>query len=112
LDSLIFLVEKRSGEVKARGCANGSKQRSYIKKEDAASPTVSTDSIFITAAIEAHEQRDVALVDIPGAYLHAETDENVMMCFKGVLAELLVKIDPDCTGSTSPARRRVRRYCT
>jgi hypothetical protein len=27
LSSLMFLTEKRSGEVKARGCADGSKQR-------------------------------------------------------------------------------------
>jgi hypothetical protein len=33
--SLMFLTEKRSGEVKARTCANGSVQRTHIAKEEA-----------------------------------------------------------------------------
>eukprot|EP00978_Attheya_sp_CCMP212_P046873 scaffold416585_cov22-Attheya_sp.AAC.1 len=44
MESLIFLVEKRDGTIKARTCANGSTQREYIDCEDAASPTASTDS--------------------------------------------------------------------
>ena len=45
LESLMFLIKKRCGRIKARACANGSKQRVYIRKEDAASPTVGTDSV-------------------------------------------------------------------
>ena len=44
------------------------------KNEDAYLPTVATDSFFITAAVGAHEGRDVATFDIPGVYLHTETD--------------------------------------
>jgi hypothetical protein len=43
LSSLIFLKEKSSGEIKSRTCINGAPQRDYIRKEDAASPTASTD---------------------------------------------------------------------
>ncbi len=94
LESLIFLTKKRCGRIKARACANGSKQRSYIAKENAISPTVATDSVFITSAIEAHERRRVMTMDIPGAFLHAETDEEIHMLLRGQLAELMVKIDP------------------
>ena len=94
LESLIFLTKKRCGRIKARACANGSKQRSYIPKENAISPTVATDSVFITSAIEAHEGREVITMDIPGAFLHAETDEEIHMLLRGQLAELMVKIDP------------------
>ena len=66
LESLIFLVEKKDGRIKARHCANGSKQRNWIDPEDAASPTVMTDSILLTAGIEAKENRDVATWDIVG----------------------------------------------
>eukprot|EP00804_Cyclotella_cryptica_P018944 CCRYP_006454-RB/>CCRYP_006454-RB protein AED:0.46 eAED:0.47 QI:0/0/0/1/0/0/2/0/139 len=52
LESLIFLTKKRYGSVKARACANRSKQRSFIQKENAASPTVGTDNVFITSIIE------------------------------------------------------------
>jgi len=94
LESLIFLVEKRDGRIKARACANGSTQRSYINKEDAASPTASTEAILITAAIEADEQINVMTVDIPNSFV-ANNQERVMMKIKGPLAEMLITIDPE-----------------
>ena len=79
LESLMFLEEKRSGKIKGRMCANGSIQRSRYKKGEAMSPTVSNDAVLITSAIDAHEGRDVAVLDIPGAFLHAEMDDVVYM---------------------------------
>jgi hypothetical protein len=67
MESLIFLVEKEDGRIKARACANGSNQREYVNKEDSASPTVATESILLTAAIEAKEGRDVMTANIPNA---------------------------------------------
>ena len=92
--SLMFLKEKRDGEIKGRTCADGRKQREEFSKEDATSPTVSTESIFLTALIEALEGRDVACFDIPDAFLHAENDEEVFMMLKGRLAELMVMVNP------------------
>jgi hypothetical protein len=46
LTSLMLLTQKRTGEVKARGCADGSAQRDHIEKEEATAPTVASDSIF------------------------------------------------------------------
>eukprot|EP00977_Amphora_coffeiformis_P026426 scaffold26225_cov107-Amphora_coffeaeformis.AAC.1 len=60
LESLIFLNEKRDGTIKARHCANGSTQRSYMAREEVSSPTVSTESTLLTGVIEAMEGRDVA----------------------------------------------------
>eukprot|EP00957_Ditylum_brightwellii_P115640 8820673-Ditylum_brightwellii.AAC.1 len=74
---LMFLKEKRSGEVKGRGCADGRKQRVYKTKEEAHAPTVSTEAMFLTAIIDAMEGRDVAIVDIPGAFTQAKIDELV-----------------------------------
>ena len=54
-ESFMFLTEKRDGSVKGRLVYNGAGTRSYITKEDSASPTVSTESLFITSAIDAHE---------------------------------------------------------
>jgi hypothetical protein len=65
--------------VKGRGCADGRKQRKYIAKEDASSPTVATESVFITAVIDAEEGRDVAVVDIPGAFMQANMDEETIV---------------------------------
>ena len=57
LSSLLFLKEKQCGKIKGRACVNGAPQRAYIPKEDAASPTVSTELMFITSAIMASEKR-------------------------------------------------------
>ena len=53
LASLMFITEKRNGDIKARKIADGSKQRTYdgYKKSDDSSPTVATDSIFLTGVI-------------------------------------------------------------
>lgn len=56
------------------------------------------DSVMITSAIDAHEERYVVTMDIPGAFLHADQDEEVIMLLRGQLAELMVKIDPGLHG--------------
>ena len=95
LESLIFLTEKRDGRIKARACANGSKQRKWMSRENTSSPTVSLQSVFITCAIEAHEGRDVAIVDIPNAFVQTpHVGETVYMKIRGELANILVQTCP------------------
>jgi Reverse transcriptase (RNA-dependent DNA polymerase) len=94
LQYLMFLKEKRDGTIKGRGCADGRKQREYTNKEEASSPTVAIESVFLTSVIDAHEGRDVATVDIPGAFMQADMDDVVHMKLEGTMAELLVKLDP------------------
>jgi hypothetical protein len=53
-------------------------QRAYIPKEEAASPTVSTELTFITAAIAASKRRKVRCYDIPNAFMNTDVDENVL----------------------------------
>jgi hypothetical protein len=95
VSSLMFLKEKRDESIKARFCADGRKQRGDWTKQDTTSPTVATESVFLTAVIEAHEGRDVGCFDIPGAFLHADCDENITMILKGRLAELMVQVAPN-----------------
>ena len=73
---------------------NGAPQRSYISKEDALSPTVANESVFITSVIAANEKRFVRCYDVPGAFLHTESDENLLMVLRGELAEIVVHIAP------------------
>eukprot|EP00957_Ditylum_brightwellii_P028719 2169049-Ditylum_brightwellii.AAC.1 len=40
------------------------------------------------------EGRDVATVDIPGAFMQAEMDDTVHMKIEGTMAEILTKLDP------------------
>jgi hypothetical protein len=91
---LMFLTKKRCGRVKARGCADGRKQRETTAKEDASAPTVAIESVMLSATIDAMEGRDVATVDIPGAFMQADIDEVVHVKFEGEMAEMLVRLDP------------------
>lgn len=100
MESLIFLTEKRDGTIKARHCANGSTQRSYMEREEVTSPTVSTESIMLTAVIDAKEGRDVATCDIPNAFIQTEVQERdkdgnrMIMKIRGACVEILCQIDP------------------
>ncbi len=94
LTSLIFLKEKQDGNIKARSCANGSVQREHVAKEEAVAPTVALESNFVTATIDAKEKSEVVTVDIPGAFLHANNKDYVIMKMNGLLAELMVTMDP------------------
>ena len=91
----MFLKHKRDGKLHGRTCADGSTQRGKYEKEDAASPTVAVESVIITSVVDAKEGRDVAIVDIPSAYLHADMDDEVHMRLTGKLAELLVATAPE-----------------
>ena len=68
--SIMFLKEKRNGEIKGRACGDGRIKQEKIKNDDADSLTVATESVFITAVVDAHEGWDGATFDIPGDYLH------------------------------------------
>ena len=90
----MFLKMKQDGIVKGWGCADGRKQHTYIKKNESISPTVATESLFISCIIYAKERCKIATVEIPGAFLQADIDEIVHVRFEGILAELLTNIDP------------------
>ena len=66
----------------------------YIAKEEATTPTVTLDAIFIQSTIFAHEWRDVATCNIPGAFLQVDNPNYVIMRLDGILAELMVKVAP------------------
>ena len=99
LESLIFLAEKRDGRVKGRACTNGALQSDYIPKEDAASPTISTESILLTGTIEAKERRDILTSDVPHAFVQTDMEkidnEKVIMKIRGPLVEMLISLDPE-----------------
>jgi hypothetical protein len=94
LEYLMFIKKKRCGRIKGRGCADGRKQREYTSKEEASSPTVSIEALMLLCVINATEKRDVATVDIPGAFMQANMDKLVHMRLEGTMAELVVKLDP------------------
>jgi hypothetical protein len=64
LNYLMFLNEKRDGVIKGRGCADGCKQRAFIEKEQASSPTVSLEALLLTCVIDALEKRYIATTEL------------------------------------------------
>ena len=89
---------KRCGTVKGRSCLNGSKQRRYLgPDESVASPTVSIEGLMASLVIDAYEDRDVVIFDVPGAYLHAELpkDNLILMKLKDEFVDIMCKVNPD-----------------
>jgi len=69
LQSHMFIVKKRDGNTKARVVTGGNLQRCHVTKEESSSPTVSTESVILTLIVDAHEERDVAIIDILNAFI-------------------------------------------
>ena len=88
----MFLKEKWNGDIKGRGCADGRPQRLYKSKEETASPTIITESLFITCSMEAREGRDVAIVDIPGTFLQTAASKDTFIKLQGSMVHTLVAI--------------------
>ena len=102
MEALMFLTEKRDGTIKGRMVYNGKPTREWLGKEDSASPTAALESIFMTAAIDGHERRDVMTADIPNAFIQADMPkskqqhgERVMMKITGILVDMLVSLNPE-----------------
>jgi hypothetical protein len=90
---LMYLKRKRCGRIKARGCADGRKQRLWKTKDETSSPTVRLESLFLSTMIDSHERRKVITCDIPGAFMQADIDEVVHVKFEGDIAKLLAQVD-------------------
>ena len=70
LQAVNLIKEKYNGDLKGKTCADGSKQRKYLKQDESmASPTAGLESLFATLLIDAYEGRDIGTYDVPGAYL-------------------------------------------
>ena len=90
----MFLKEKRDSSIKVRGCADGQSQWDYMTKTETSSPMVSLEAMMLSCAIDAREGRYVTVTDIPGAFLHADMNQDVHMLLEGTIMELMVKLEP------------------
>ena len=77
--------------------AGGNQQRGYIDKQDANSPTVATESILLSCIIDARKTRDVAVIDIPNAFVQTvieEEKDKFIMRLHGDVVDILCKLAP------------------
>ena len=116
LESLTFLVQKIDGRMKARTCANGSAQREWMDKVDAASPTAAIESIFLTAVAEAKEGRKAITVDTPNAFTQTDVGndkdgDRIMMKMRGPMVDMLVRLDPELHGDKAVVEGKSKVLC-
>jgi hypothetical protein len=79
----------------------GNKQQGYITKEDASSPTVSVEADLLACIIDANKKRDIAIVDIPNAFIQTiveDEKDKALICIHGPLVDILVSIAPSVYG--------------
>jgi hypothetical protein len=94
----MFLKQEREGKIKGRIVTGGNNQQDYISKEDASSPTVDMESVVLSCIIDAEEERDVAVVDIPNAFVQTRVENKKDMALiniRGIIVDILVEIAPD-----------------
>ena len=98
LEAVNLIKEKRDGKIKGCTCANGSQQRRYLRDDESvASPTVFLEAILCTLLIDAFEERDVAIFDVPGAYLHAKMpkDKQILMKLRNTFVDIMCNVNPE-----------------
>ncbi len=72
-----------------------------ITKEDASSPTVSSEAVMLTCVIDATKKRNVAVVDISIAFIPTVVEDEKDRAFihiRGLLVDILGSIAPDVYG--------------
>jgi hypothetical protein len=90
LESHLFLKEKRDTTVKGQMVAGGNKQHGTMDKQDASFPTAALELVLLTAVIGAKEGCDVAVIDIPNAFVQTRLEnkeDKAVMRLRGKLAE-------------------------
>ena len=87
----MFLKQKRNKTIKGQ-------MRGTIDKEDAAFPTAALESVLLISTIDDAEERDVAVIDIPNAFIQTRIkndEEKVVLRLRGKLTDLLIKTVPE-----------------
>ena len=83
LKAVNIIKKKQCGKIKGKTCTKRSKQRDHISKDDDFfSPIASLGSILMKLIINVWEEREVAVANIPGAYLKKEFPARKIVTLK------------------------------
>ena len=98
LRSSMFITEKLDGagkhlKWKARMVADGSMQDKKLYLESSSS-TIDAVAVKAILKIAAVEKRNIMVIDVTGAYLHAKMDQEIYMLIKPNIASILAKLSP------------------
>ena len=95
---IVRCIQKQDKSIKGRMVAGGNNQRGHINKIDATSSTAALESVLLTSTIDAKEVRDVAIIDIPNAFVTTRIEDKkdiFTVRLRGKLAELMVATAPE-----------------
>ena len=91
---MMFLQEKRTGNIKGRASAYVQPQRKTSQKGGMSAPTVETELVLITTCIDAMENCDVAIADVHRAFLTEHIYKEVHMLLDDEMADEMQRIFP------------------
>ena len=89
-----LIKEKRDGRLKDRSVADGRPQHVFYTKEETSSPTVTPESVLLSALIDAVEDQHVVVADVTGAYLNADMDDFVLIRLSGEDVDMMCNANP------------------
>ena len=98
LEAVTVVKQKRCGKIKGRTCADGSKQRRYLKEfETVAAPTLSLDGLIGSLLIDVYEERDVVTCDVAGAFLHPDLPpgKRLFLVLRGQMVDIMCDVSPE-----------------
>ncbi|GFH49239.1 hypothetical protein CTEN210_05715 [Chaetoceros tenuissimus] len=74
---------------------------------------MSVKSLIALVTIFAFEKRDVAVFDVPGAYLHTDLpdDKFALLKFEGQFVDIMLEVNPDFTESVRYEKGKKVLYC-
>jgi hypothetical protein len=92
LRAISVIKEKRCGKIKGGTVADRRPQEALYTKDETSSPTVLTDALMMSVMIDICEDRDVAIADVTGAYLHAFLDDFTLLKLEGESVEIMCSV--------------------
>ena len=92
---MMFVKKKICRNLKGCAFTYGRKQRNGSNKSDVTSPTTATESVLITAKIDATENLDVTVVDATGAFLTADQDKEAIVILEIEMVNAMLDIDAE-----------------
>ncbi|CAJ1953560.1 unnamed protein product, partial [Cylindrotheca closterium] len=101
--SAMMLLTEKQFEKTIKGCLvyGGDGTREWLSREDTASPTALQEAITTTCVIDAHEGRDIMMMDVPNAFIQTympeakEGEDRIYMKITGMMVQILIDMAPE-----------------
>jgi len=81
--------------VEGRTIADGRKQRPLFEKHDTSSPAQSLEGYIASLVIDAMEERDIATIDVAGAFLKADMPDFVLLRLHGASLKAILRANKE-----------------